>query len=418
MTTKSDFPNSEPNSKGVSLDASTTDGFAMSEMAAPQTSAEDTAKSGNVAVFCGHMFNTGSEAEVTLAGRIRDQLEAHDIAVGFGPLACGADILIAEALLERGAELNVVLPFAETDFIAESVRCGGEDWLLRYEACRDAAASISFATPSDYVGDDNQFAYNTLYAMGLAVLRSQKRKCDAVQFAVVSDTFASFSSTGIAGTKADMRLWQDLGRETVSIAAGPVPRDLKFPQREKVGDGTRREIRSIIFADYKGFSRIGERVLPDFMNIIMGRIAKVLHDFGDHVEFRNTWGDAIYAVIDEPRVAAAIALKLQEELAHLPPGLVPEGAVAGMRTGVHYGPIWVGTDRITGNRLWYGGEVNRTARIEPVTPVGGVYCTESFAAALLMDDCTECKFTSVGRVKLPKNYGEVELFKLERSNLI
>ncbi len=390
--------------------------LAVAEFAEDTPEPASATKSGNVAVFCGHMFNTGSEAEGILAQRIADELEARNIAVGFGPLACGADIVIAEELLKRGAELNLVLPFAEGDFIEESVLCGGEAWLPRYKACREAAKSVNFATPADYVGDDNQFAYNTLYAMGLAVLRAQKRECEAVQIAVVSDQFASFSQTGIAGTKADMKLWQDLGRETVAIPAGKVPRDLKFPAREKVQGGTRREIRSIIFADYKGFSRIGERALPDFMNIIMGRIAKVLHDFGDHVEFRNTWGDAIYAVIDEPRIAAAIALKLQDELRDLPPDLIPDGAVAGMRTGVHYGPIWVGTDRITGNRLWYGGEVNRTARIEPVTPVGGVYCTESFAAALLMEDCKDCQFTSVGRVILPKNYGEVELFRLERGS--
>ena len=84
-----------------------------------------------------------------------------------------------------------------------------------------------------------------------------------------------------------------------------------------------------------------------------------------------------------------------------------------MRIGVHYGPVWVGTDRITGNRIWYGGEVNRTARIEPVTPVGGVYCTETFAAALKIDNCTECKFRSVGVQALAKSFGEVELYELE-----
>ena len=131
-------------------------------------------------------------------------------------------------------------------------------------------------------------------------------------------------------------------------------------------------------------------------------------------EFRNTWGDAIYAVIDEPQIAALIALKLQDELAELPAELIPKGAVAGMRIGLHYGPIWVGTDRVTGNRLWYGGEVNRTARIEPVTPVGGVYCTESFAAALLMTNNQDCNFTPVGKVTLPKNFGTVELYHLER----
>lgn len=382
------------------------------------SSIEDTARAGgNVAVFCGHMFNAGSEAEALLARRVRDHLEKLDITVGYGPLACGADIVIAEALLARGAELNVVLPFAEEDFIAESVTSGGEDWLDRYHACRNAARKISFATPSNYVGDDNQFAYNTLYAMGLSVLRSQQRGCKAFQIAVVSDEFASFSAPGFAGTKADMKLWQRLGRETVAIPAGPVPRDLRFPRRPQVGDGTKREIRSILFADYKGFSRIGEREMPAFMNTVMGRIATVLHDFGDHVEFRNTWGDAIYAIVDEPKTAAAIALALQDALAELPSDLVPSGGAAGMRLGVHYGPIWVGTDRITGNRLWYGGEVNRTARIEPVTPVGGVYCTESFAAALLMDDCDQCVFTSVGRVLLPKNFGEVELYRLERGPL-
>lgn len=144
-----------------------------------------------------------------------------------------------------------------------------------------------------------------------------------------------------------------------------------------------------------------------------GRIGAVLDDFGDHVEFRNTWGDAVYASVDEPTVAARLALAMQDRLADMPPELTPPGDIAGMRIGVHYGPVWVGTDRITGNRIWYGGEVNRTARIEPVIPVGGVYCTETFAAALKIANCTECKFRSVGVQALVKSFGEVELYELE-----
>ena len=70
-----------------------------------------------MAVFCGHMFNAHSEAEQALAKRVADTLDELDVAVAFGPLACGADIVIAEAVLARGAELHVVLPFAEQDFI-------------------------------------------------------------------------------------------------------------------------------------------------------------------------------------------------------------------------------------------------------------------------------------------------------------
>lgn len=371
---------------------------------------------GSIVVFCGHMFNAGSPEEVALAARISAVLDRHAPSAGFGPLACGADILIAEALLARGAELHVVLPFAEDDFIAESVLCGGPQWLERYRACRAAAAAVHFATPGAYVGDDNQFAYNTRLAMGLAVLRAQGLNVPAVQVAVVSDRIASLSQTGLAGTVADIKLWQALGRETETIPAGPVPRDLCFPPRTVVGDGTRREIRSILFADYKGFSRLGERELPLFMSEVMGRIGTVLNEFGDHVEFRNSWGDAIYAIVDTPQNAARIALELQRRLADLPAQLHPPGTTAGMRIGVHYGPVWHGSDRITGNRLWYGGEVNRTARIEPVTPVGGVYCTESFAAALLVEHCQDCRFVSVGRQALAKNFGDVELYQLQEAN--
>jgi len=366
-----------------------------------------------VAVFCGHMFNEGSAAEGVLAARVAEDLDRLKVSVAFGPLACGADIVIAEAVLDRGAQLNVVLPFCKEDFIEESVLCGGKGWLSRFEACLQAASSVHYSTLGDFVADDNQFAYCTLYAMGLAILRSEEIGGEAVQISVVQDEFASYSASGIAGTKADMRLWQALGRETVCIPAGNVPRNLRFPERAPIGAGTRREIRSIVFADYKGFSRIGERDLPIFMNEVMGRIANVLQSFGDHIEFRNTWGDAVYAVVDQPAIAASVAMRLQDELADLPAAIVPDGDEAGMRIGVHYGPVWVGTDRITGTRLWYGGEVNRTARIEPITPVGGVYCTESFAAALLMANCQDCRFTSVGRVALAKGFGEVDLYRLD-----
>lgn len=365
-------------------------------------------------MFCGHMFNDGSAAEPVLAARVHAALDEHAVTVGYGPLACGADIVIAEALLARGLELQVVLPFCEADFIAESVLCGGADWLARFRACMDRASGVHFATPSAYVGDDNQFAYNSRYAMGLAALRAQVDGCTAVQLAVVSDAIASLSKTGRAGTVADIKLWQDMGGQTVAIPAGPVPRNLTFPARERIGSGTKRRIRSILFADYKGFSRLGERELPQFMDYVMGRIARVLNRHGDHVEFRNTWGDALYAIIDQPQRAAEVALELQDKLADIPTDLSPHGDPAGMRIGVHYGPVWVGTDRITGNRIWYGSEVNRTARIEPVTPVGGVYCTDSFAAALLVSNCDTCRFTPVGKVQLAKAFGEVELYRLER----
>jgi class 3 adenylate cyclase len=369
-----------------------------------------------VLIYCGHMFEQDCVEEPALAGRIAAALDRLGTEEAFGPLACGGDILVAEAVLTRGGRLHVVLPFAETDFIAESVLCGGEAWLARYQRCRQAAASVHFATRGAYVGDDHQFAYSTRFAMGLAALRAQEIGSEAVQLAIHSEQVASFSTTGLAGTAADVEVWARLGKRTVVVEAGPVSRALRFPSRQPPIHDAQRKVRSILFADYKGFSALGERELPLFMREVMGCIGQLLDEFGKHIEFRNTWGDAIYVIVDQPTTAARVALMLQERLKILPPALVRSNGEAGMRVGLHYGPIYEGRDLVTGAPLWYGGEVNRTARIEPITPVGGVLCTDTFAAALLIDGCTDCVFTSIGQRVLPKDFGTVELYRLERTS--
>ena len=369
----------------------------------------------SVLVYSGQMFEAHRPSEPALQQRIASAVDKLGPSEAFGPLACGADILIAETILARGGMLHVVLPFCEEDFIEQSVRCGGESWVERYRRCRERCDSIHFATPGQYVDDDHQFAYCSRLAMGLASLRAREIGREAVQLAVISSSSRTFSKTGLAGTAADIRVWNGLGHRTVTVEAGDLSRNLAFPPPGPPLYDARREVRSILFADYKGFSLLGERQLPVFMRTVMGRIGEVLDDYGEHVEFRNTWGDALYAIIDEPVVAARIALALQLRLADMPPELSVAGSGAGMRIGLHFGPIYVGVDRVTRAPLWYGGEVNRTARIEPVTPVGDVYCTEAFAAALQVEGRSNCEFKSIGKHPLPKGFGEVALYRLMRS---
>ena len=151
----------------------------------------------------------------------------------------------------------------------------------------------------------------------------------------------------------------------------------------------------------------------------MGRIGEVLNRYGDQVLYRNSWGDAIYAVIEDPIVAANIAIDLQLALqgsAELLGGLNvgEEKKRRGMRIGLHHGPLFKGRDAITELDLYYGTEVTRTARIEPVTPTNSIYCTEAFVAMLAMEDAPELNCHYVGRVALAKNYGDLSLFRLER----
>jgi len=61
---------------------------------------------------------------------------------GYGALAAGADILIAEALVSNGAELHVVLPAIPSLFKAVSVDPFGEEWGARFDALFEKAVTI------------------------------------------------------------------------------------------------------------------------------------------------------------------------------------------------------------------------------------------------------------------------------------
>jgi class 3 adenylate cyclase len=62
-----------------------------------------------------------------------------------------------------------------------------------------------------------------------------------------------------------------------------------------------------------------------------------------------------------------------------------------------------------------GSHVNRTARVEPVTPAGAVYVTEHFAASLVLG-CAEglvCDY--VGHMPAAKDFGRLRMYRLRRS---
>jgi len=99
-----------------------------------------------VAMFCGNIFIGDPDLETRLADEI-DRIVAHEkIGFAYGALAAGSDVLIAERLLASGVELHVVLPFAEADFLEQSVAPARGTWMKRYANCRARAASVVFAS--------------------------------------------------------------------------------------------------------------------------------------------------------------------------------------------------------------------------------------------------------------------------------
>ncbi len=315
--------------------------------------------------------------------------------------------MIAEAILARGGELHAVMPFAEEDFLRTSVRLGGAEWEPRYLRARDAAASVTFATQIQHSDDDELFAYCSKLVMGLAQLRAGIMNTEAFQLAVWDGQAAG----GVAGTAADCAEWARQGGNTriIPIPAERPPLDavVAFETHSK----PRWALHSILFADFAGFSRLDEDHLSHFLETVMGRIAKILDKHSEAVLARNSWGDAIYAVITTPAQAAQIALEIQDELD--PETLQEIGLPAGdgMRISLHHGPIFSHFDAVQSARTFYGTEVTVAARIEPRVPVGAIYTTQPFAA-MIESGRNDYHFEYVGKMDLAKNYGVRILYRL------
>lgn len=359
--------------------------------------------------FCGHMLPFDWPGTDELRKRIRGALDRTGTMIAYGSLACGADILVAEAMVERDGEVHIVLPFDEADFINASVLTGGAGWLPRYQRVRDRAASVTFASQMPNLDDDNQFAYCSRLAMGTARLRAKTMQTEAVQLAL----WDGLELPAKAGTAADVREWTRQGGKSHIIDVSgerQLADDPALDRAAKVGPA--RALRAIMFADFSGFSKLNEQVLPGFLNFVMGTIAGILAKHSDTVLCRNSWGDAIYCVIESPFEAARIAIEIQSALEPAllqEAGLPPDG---GMRISLHCGPIYEDFDPVQQAPTYYGTEVTLAARIEPRVPVGSIYTTQQFAALIDTQFDRLFEFEYVGTMHLAKNYGTRILYRL------
>ncbi len=82
------------------------------------------------------------EGDQKITSAIEHFLGQENPGFGFGALAAGADILIAEALNNAGVSLRITLPFPADRFRELSVQPFGRHWESRYDALIEAAETV------------------------------------------------------------------------------------------------------------------------------------------------------------------------------------------------------------------------------------------------------------------------------------
>lgn len=111
---------------------------------------------------------------------IASVLDGERIGFGFGGLAAGADLVVAEALLAHGAELHVVLPSDPASFAARFVDPFGAAWRARFDAALEAADTVELVRPLHAPPDARTAALAGEVARGAAMLNAERLMSEAV----------------------------------------------------------------------------------------------------------------------------------------------------------------------------------------------------------------------------------------------
>jgi class 3 adenylate cyclase len=379
-----------------------------------------------VATVTGHMIDHPDAKTVRfptdliplVSENIHAYLQQHNIGLGYCSVACGVDILFAEAILNRGGEVHVYLPFDKDDFIATSAAFAGQDWITRLEAVLEKATSVRYATNENYLGDDLLFSYNADVITGRMLLRAERLEVKP-RFLAVYD-FNSAAPAG--GSRATADSWEMQGfevdrmdlsqlRDTLSECQN---RSIPVATKPLATSTTRREIHAMVFADIVGFSKLGEADTPHFFVGLLNAIAELIEKHKAGNEFSNTWGDGLFLVFNELPQAAAFALDLRDLVNDTDWTKRGLPATTNIRIALHVGPVYPAEDPILKCRNFFGSHVNQTARMEPITSPGSVFVSDQ-AAALIRFHATD-KFACdyLGPAALPKDAGTIGLHRLRR----
>jgi class 3 adenylate cyclase len=399
---------------------------------------------GNAVAFAGHMidhpdrvavhglpprFPADKRLEDRVKRAIDEKLDELKAGVGYCSAACGSDLLFAELMLQRGAELHVVLPFDNADFFNTSVHFGDPAlrayWQDRCNRVLRKASEVHYATKEFYLGDDDLFGFVNTVTQGLSIIRAAERGVDAHALVVLDP--ASPPRPGGAAYFRDRwpaHLHQPTVIDLAALRSGLIPDPPPAPPRPDgvaaapaeagVAEGgeIRRRTQVMLFADVKNFSKLDDDRYPDFFQAFLKEVKAVID--ASRPRFKNTWGDGLYVVFDTPTQGAEFAMSLLEKVEEVPweeRGLPAETTV---RIGLHAGPVYQGWDPIIEQNNYFGSQVNRAARIEPATLPGCAFASEQFAAALAVEPGHEFACEYVGVEDLAKGYDRVPLYRVGR----
>jgi tetratricopeptide (TPR) repeat protein len=342
--------------------------------------------------YAGHMTMA---AEGDAIGQlIRSVTKEERIGFGYGALAAGADILIAEVLLEEGAELHLLLPAEPARFREASVARFGDGWVTRFDHILESADSIrSVGTCSD-PSSPLALQLAAEVAMGCAVMQANVLMTEAIQLLILDRNTSAEGEVG--GSNWICSAWEGTGRRQHVLAAPRVRAEADVYARDDASSASNclAAMLRIEWSDADTKLLSGE---------IIPRLAGVFASGATPLIAPRWTSEALLVAFHTPAHAARAALSAIAALA----------GVADLRIAGHYGIALRVDDPFGGAPLLLGPATALPGRIALSTPPGAVHLTEDFAAALYAGSVLERpRIEYVGELPIADADGPVRLFAL------
>lgn len=331
--------------------------------------------------FGGHMSFYAEARSTPLTGKIAAVLAEERIGFGYGALAAGADILVAEALLAYGAELHLVIPGGMEAFAALSVDPFGAEWRRRFDAVYRRAETIRDVAPVGVQPDLEMITLAEEIAMGAALGNARRLASEAVQLLVLDDTAevpGNRSATPWSGT-ANGR------RQRILVAA-----------REDVGTPSAVASAGV----QRGLATLAIHLLTSDESAGLQKIKAMLDQGATPAIPASFTGEVVLISYQSTGAAAEAATALIGALA------------VDIAVGGHYGICDVSTDPFSGGAR-VTGRTLAIVRAAAVSALPGTVCvTEDFATALEVADSLRFQSELIGELIDPETAAPIGLHAL------
>lgn len=324
-----------------------------------------------VVAFAGHMIDAPGRATprfpVSIEAKVKDAIKSAirtlHASIGYCSLACGADILFAEAMIEEGGEVVVLIPFEKNDFVNTSISFAGEEWVTRFEKLA-AQFPVTFISQDKYGRNDDLFSLLGKAVFGSAVLRSKTYHQEPSLLTVLSE-FDLKRKEG--GTRDTVQMWPYPQRHT-----NINPSAMFNPS----------EIQSTISIDQPGLIAIGNRPVLYMASIELAgvllmekeRIEKLINTIAEEQQFSFK----IFSVLENSIIIALdTEIALMDVLRSIWNSTTPFKHEKPIRIGLHAAPVYLSAIEDDVN-------MSNLKAISQFASAGSICATIGFASVLAL----------------------------------